>query len=86
MEKIEATEALRDFREAVIAAMRPLADTLSDSAKLAVLGHIIGGIVALGDYGEDISAPQVIDMVMRNMELGNAEAVAMFSPEGKTVQ
>lgn len=63
------------YREAIEKAMRDHGATLDALELLAITSHLVGQLVALQDQRK-VTAEIALEVVQRNLEQGNAEAIA----------
>lgn len=69
----EPTARHRAFRDKLIEALREFDDVPADQM-LAIASHMVGQLVALQDQRK-VTPGTAMEIVARNIELGNAEAI-----------
>jgi hypothetical protein len=72
---VKPTEEMLAFREDVLALLSKHAGRLPAEQMLALAGHLVGQCIAFQDQ-RLMTADRAMAIVLRNIELGNGEAVA----------
>lgn len=86
MEKYKSTQPQArhaEFNDAMKEVLARFKDRLNGHEMLAVAAHLVGVLVALQDQNK-YTPDDVMEMVARNIEAGNAEALQEFlgNPKG----
>ena len=72
---VKPTEQHQAFRNDLIALLNKYAGHLDAKVMLALSAHLVGQIVAMQDQ-RTVTRALALEIVARNIEVGNAEAVA----------
>ena len=82
---VKATAKHRAFRSDVLALLNKYAGDLDAAEMLALSAHLTGQIIAMQDQRK-ITPSMALDLVGKNIEAGNAEAIAevMNKSAGRT--
>ena len=83
MKTVRPTPEMEAARQAMIAAIRPYADTLGGAGMLACAAYTVGQLIALQDQ-RSVTPAMAIDLVQANIEAGNQHAMAeVMSADGR---
>lgn len=74
MKSKQPTSAHKAFRDALIATMAQHGSDLQADELLAIASHLVGQLIALQDQ-RTMTAAMAMEIVMRNIEGGNADAI-----------
>jgi hypothetical protein len=74
MKTVPASPAAEACRQALVAAIRPYADTLGPQGMLAVASALVGQLIAMQDQ-RTVTPKMAMDIVARNIEGANQEVL-----------
>jgi hypothetical protein len=81
---VSSPPGFEDCRKAIIDAIRPFTDQIDQQGILAILAYTTGQTIAYCDQRK-LTPEQAMDIVARNIELGNAAAIeqTFANPAGR---
>lgn len=84
MKSIPASPAIESAYQAMLAALKPYADTLGPAGMLAVAANLVGKLIAMQDQ-RTMTPAMAIELVVQNIESANQSVIDHFvkSPGGR---